>query len=89
MSPFCFYRCLVPEGMRGLLTAGRCISGSHEAHASYRVTGTAMALGQGAGLAAAWASADNMELADVPGEKLKATLMERGAHMADTAIPSV
>lgn len=83
------YRCLLPEGRTGLLTAGRCISGSHEAHASYRVTGTAMATGQGAGLAAAWAQAEGVELDSIPGSKLKRTLMERGAAMADTLIPSV
>jgi len=82
-------RCLMPEGRDGLLVAGRCISGSHEAHASYRVTGTAMATGQGAGLAAAWATADGTPLGDLPGEKLKATLQSRGAAMADTAIASV
>jgi len=34
------YRCLLPKDVEGLLVAGRCISGTHEAHASYRVTGT-------------------------------------------------
>ncbi len=83
------YRCLIPQGRTGILTAGRCISGSHEAHASYRVTGTAMATGQGAGLAAAWALAEGIELPDVPGDKLKRTLIDRGAAMAGTLVPSV
>jgi hypothetical protein len=39
----------------GLLVAGRCISGSHEAHASYRVQQIAMAVGSAAGAAAAMA----------------------------------
>ena len=46
-------RCLIPQKVEGLFTAGRCISGSHRAHASYRVMGIAMATGQAAGLAAA------------------------------------
>ncbi len=83
------YRCLIPQDVRGLLVAGRCISGSHEAHASYRVTGTAMATGQAAGLAAAWALAEQTELTDVPGAKLKRTLQDRGAAMSDTLVPSV
>lgn len=47
------YRCLVPLGVENLLVAGRCISGSYEAHASYRVTGDCVAMGQAAGTAAA------------------------------------
>jgi hypothetical protein len=46
------YGCLVPKKIGGLLTAGRCISGSHEAHASYRVQKIAMAIGAAAGAAA-------------------------------------
>ncbi|VGO12511.1 hypothetical protein PDESU_01064 [Pontiella desulfatans] len=76
------YRAMLPESMRGLLVAGRCISGNHEAHASYRVTGTAMALGQAAGLAAAWAVRDGRELDEVDGGALHGTLQERGAKFA-------
>jgi hypothetical protein len=47
------YGCLVPRQLDGLLVAGRCISGSHDAHASYRVQCIAMALGAAAGAAAA------------------------------------
>ena len=37
----------------GLLVAGRCISGTHRAHASYRVMSICLAMGQAAGVAAA------------------------------------
>jgi hypothetical protein len=47
------YRALVAKDVKGLLMAGRCISGSWLAHASYRVTGTAVSLGEAAGKAAA------------------------------------
>jgi hypothetical protein len=47
------YGCLVPREVDGLLLAGRCISGSHDAHASYRVQCIAMAIGAAAGAAAA------------------------------------
>jgi len=47
------YECLVPLQVDGLLLAGRCISGSHEAHASYRVQRIMMAVGAAAGAAAA------------------------------------
>lgn len=50
------YGCLVPRKIDGLLLAGRCISGTHEAHASYRVQCIAMAIGAAAGAAAAVAA---------------------------------
>ena len=40
----------------GLMTAGRCISGDFIAHASYRVTGNAVAMGEAAGAVAAIAA---------------------------------
>ncbi|EIP98170.1 flavoprotein involved in thiazole biosynthesis [Opitutaceae bacterium TAV1] len=47
------YRCLLPRDIDNLMMAGRCISGDHIAHSSYRVTGDAIATGEAAGLAAA------------------------------------
>jgi glycine/D-amino acid oxidase-like deaminating enzyme len=47
------YRSLVPNRIGNLLVAGRCISGTHEAHGSYRVMAPCMAMGQAAGCAAA------------------------------------
>ena len=47
------YRCLVPLEVDDLIVAGRCISTTHEAHASTRLTPTVMTLGQAAGTAAA------------------------------------
>lgn len=47
------YGCLVPEEFDGLLLAGRCISGDHDAHASYRWQTVCMATGAAAGFAAA------------------------------------
>lgn len=47
------YRCLLPLGLDNILTCGRCISGTHRAHASYRVMGICIATGQAAGTAAA------------------------------------
>jgi len=46
-------RALIAKDIRNLLLAGRCISGDFIAHSSYRVTGNAVATGQGAGVAAA------------------------------------
>ena len=47
------YRCFVPLKVENLLVAGRAISGTHRAHASYRVMSICMAMGQAVGIAAA------------------------------------
>ena len=72
------YRCLLPESIDNLLVAGRCISGTHQAHASYRVTGTCMAMGQAAGLAAAMAAAERKAPSQIDGGVLKKSLADRG-----------
>ncbi len=42
-------RALIAKDVDGLMMAGRCISGDFIAHASYRVTGNAVAMGEAAG----------------------------------------
>ncbi len=50
-------RALIAKDVDGLMMAGRCISGDFVSHASYRVTGNAVAMGEAAGAAAAVAAA--------------------------------
>lgn len=45
------YGCFIPKEIDGLYLAGRCISGTHEAHASYRVMSICMAMGEAVGIA--------------------------------------
>ncbi|GAB3921116.1 FAD-dependent oxidoreductase [Larkinella terrae] len=52
-------RSLIASEVGGLMMAGRCISGDFFAHASYRVTGNAVAMGEAAGKVAAKASLTN------------------------------
>jgi hypothetical protein len=49
-------RALIAKDVRGLMMAGRCISGDFLAHSSYRVTGNAAAMGEAAGSVAAAAA---------------------------------
>jgi hypothetical protein len=49
-------RALIARDVDGMMMAGRCISGDFIAHASYRVTGNAVAMGEAAGAVAACAS---------------------------------
>ena len=73
------YRSLLVRGIDNLLVAGRCISATHEALASSRVTGVCMAIGEGAGVAASMAIADDSTVREVDGEKLHAELVAAGA----------
>ncbi len=59
------YRCLVPEKIHGLLLAGRNISGTHMAHSNYRVMPICIGMGEGAGVAAALAVKNNIDVRDV------------------------
>jgi len=52
-------RALIAKDVDGLMMAGRCISGDFIAHASYRVVGNAVAMGEAAGTVAAIASMSN------------------------------
>ena len=49
-------RALIAKDVDGLMMAGRCISGDFIAHASYRVTGNAVAMGEAAGVVSAVAA---------------------------------
>ncbi|GAA4445330.1 FAD-dependent oxidoreductase [Ravibacter arvi] len=49
-------RALIAKDVKGLMMAGRCISGDFVAHSSYRVTGNAAIMGQAAGRVAAIAA---------------------------------
>lgn len=59
-------RALIARDVDGLMMAGRCISGDFIAHASYRVTGNAVAMGEAAGAVAALASQSKRQPHDVP-----------------------
>ncbi|ANY68701.1 FAD-dependent oxidoreductase [Paenibacillus sp. BIHB 4019] len=73
-------RCLLSHNVPNLLAAGRCISTSHEALATTRLTPSCMATGQAAGTAAALAVLTGVEPAHVPIAKLQDEL--RKAHAA-------
>ncbi len=54
------FRCLIPQEITGVLVVGRCLSASHDAHASVRSMGQCMAMGQAAGVAAVLANAHHI-----------------------------
>nr|WP_028552406.1 FAD-dependent oxidoreductase [Paenibacillus sp. UNC451MF] len=73
------YRCLLPKRVHNLLTGGRCISTTHEALATTRLTPSCMATGQAAGSAAGLAVKHNEVPADIDVAELQRTLEEDGA----------
>jgi FAD dependent oxidoreductase len=75
------YRCLLPANREQLLVAGRCISTTHEALASTRLTPTVMTLGQAAGTAAALARARRVRVGDVDPAELRAQLIADGVDL--------
>jgi hypothetical protein len=68
------YRSLVPQELSNLLVAGRCHSATRGAHASTRVTVTAMAMGEAAGVAAAMALKEKTEVMLISGVKVREKL---------------
>ncbi len=73
------YRCLIPKRIGNLLVAGRCISTSHEALATTRLTPSCMATGQAAGTAAGLAVKHGITPSEVQLEELQAELHQAGA----------
>ena len=73
------YRALLPQKIENLLVAGRCHSATRGAHASTRVTVTAMAMGEAAGTAAAMALKAKTEVSLLDGQKVRETLTAKKA----------
>jgi len=82
------YRCLVPAGVDALLVAGRCISTTHEALASTRLTPTVMTLGQAAGTAAAQCASKGLQPRDIDVPVLRAVLARDGVDLRRPATVS-
>ena len=72
------YRCLIPKHMDNLLVAGRCISSTHEAQASYRVMPYCAELGQAAGTAVAVAVRNHTDVRNVDVKQVQESLRKEG-----------
>jgi len=72
------YGALVPVDVDGLLVAGRCLSATHDAHASVRSMGQCMAMGHAAGVAAALAADGGLPPRSIDRARLRTALREQG-----------
>jgi hypothetical protein len=75
------YRSLVPKLIDGLIMSGRCISGTSEAHGSYRTQGGIMGIGQASGAAAALAAKGKIQPRQLDVKELQNTLIKIGASV--------
>ena len=71
-------RALLAKNTANLLISGRCLSSTHEAHGSTRVSGTAMATGEAAGTLAAMAARSGVDVRGVAYSDLEAQLVRQG-----------
>ena len=74
------YRALLPAGIRNVLVAGRSISCDKRIQGSVRVMPVCLAMGEAAGMAAAFAASDSGDVHAVDVQKLRATLRKNGAY---------
>lgn len=72
------YGSLLVRGLEGILTCGRCISGTHRAHASYRVMTVCMATGEAVGTAAALAVKAGITPRQLGAEPVISSLVTKG-----------
>lgn len=75
------YRCLVPLKVENLLVTGRCISCTHEALASLRISTVCMALGEAAGIAAALSIGTDTIVRKLNVNMVQKALVDKGADL--------
>lgn len=75
------YEIMLPKNISNLLVAGRCVSADFEAQASVRLSPSAGAIGQAAGVAAALSVRDTVPVAEINIVKLQNHLRMDGAYI--------
>ena len=75
------YGALVPLKTKNLYLSGRCISGTHRAHASYRVMNTVMNIGEAVGIGAALCARDEKSPRELSYKDVQAVLTSRGIDL--------
>lgn len=75
------YRVFLPKDIENLFLNGRCISGTHQAHASYRVMAICMAMGQGVGIASSLSVKSDTSPKNLNYKKVQRVLQECGVNL--------
>lgn len=76
---------LLPLELTGIVVAGRTLSSDRLANSALRVQAPCMAMGQAAGVLAAWSAQSGKDMREMPLEALRATLREHGAIVPEPA----
>ncbi len=71
------YRAMLPQKIKNLIVAGRCISTDFVAHSSYRIIPVCRGLGEAAAMACSLGKSAHSQLAEVSGRELKRQLVEQ------------
>jgi hypothetical protein len=75
------YRCLIPVGLRNVLTAGRAISTDRTVQGSTRVMPVCLAMGEAAGTAAAMAVKNDNDVRAINVDELRDKLRNNGCYL--------
>ncbi|UCH60784.1 MAG: FAD-dependent oxidoreductase [Anaerolineales bacterium] len=75
------YRILVPQKVKNLLVAGRCVAGDKISHAAVRSMMCCTVTGQGAGVAAAISIKDNVDFNAVSISSIQTALLQQGVRI--------
>ncbi|MBA7586521.1 hypothetical protein ES708_28523 [subsurface metagenome] len=78
------YRVLIPQNLKNVLVAGRCVSSDRAIQASIRVMPGCYITGQAAGIAASIAVNDNTDTRGFNVKKLQRKLQDAGAFLPNT-----
>ena len=76
-----FIEKLYNGSINNMLVAGRCISSTHEAQASYRIMPIVSALGEAAGIAAGVANKAGVDVSDADYKEIQSELLKAGAFI--------
>lgn len=79
------YRCLLPQKVKNLLIAGRCLSATHEGQAALRIQPICMAMGEAAGTAAGLCIKHNSAPKQLNIKLLQSQLIKQGANLGTSA----
>jgi hypothetical protein len=75
------YGCLVPQGVKNMLVAGRCLSATSDAAGAVRVMPPCMGMGQAAGVAAAMSAQSRIAPAELDVAALREKLKEQKVYL--------
>lgn len=77
------YRSMLPNELDNMVVAGRCVSATHVAHGATRNMAPCLVMGEAAGTAAAMASSQGINVADIDIKKLQQQLLKQNVFLGD------